>query len=366
MRRDDERDEARELSELLETADVFAQVAQTIVAQVRAMIQHRARYEPVDASDFPGRDRAYYDRIERELSAIGFETLGDFEDAGVAPQLRGQSFVRFALGARGTIAASWFELPTPDGEPHRCFILHSWLDDGRTFITSRATPDPGLPIPANVVVERFGPELDTVATVRAHGERVAATRCAPQRMTGLGDLLAAYSSDERKMSSFREAQGPALFEPMLRSMLGASFEEQGEPILDAIQRHPEWLRADESSKPGGTIVRAVEGDMDLGRFPHVVIARIAEHVEPFDRVERYEMPLEDALFVRELGAITGGGSQLSQTGEISFVEIELSLADVNGALEVVRRVLEEAGAPSGSRLLFQRNGRDLELPVGRA
>jgi hypothetical protein len=340
MRPDDERDESEQFIEPYET-DVFAQVAQTIVAQVHAMIQHRARYEPVDASEFPDRDKGYYDGIESELSALGFETLGDFEDAAVAPQLRGQSFVRFALGAHGTIAASWFELPKPDGEAERCLVLHTWIDDGRTFITARSTPDPGLPIPSNVVVERLSADVDTIATVRAHGQRVAATRRAPRRLAGLDDLQAAYASDERKLREFREEQGAALFEPMLRAMLGPNFEEQGEPILDAIQRHlaPE-------------------------RFPHLVIARIAEAVEPIDRGERYEDPLENALSIGELGEVIGGGSQLSPTGEIAFVDLELALRDLDGALEVVKRILEEAGAPVGSRLLFRRNGKDVELPLG--
>ena len=335
--------------------DVFEQVAQTIVAQVRAMIQHRARYEPVDASDFPERDADYYGRIESELATLGFTPLGDFEDAGVAPQFRGQSFVRFALGANGAIAASWFELPKPDGERERCLALHTWLDDGRTFMTSRAMPDSGLPVPSSVIVERFGSDVDTISTVRAHGERVAATRRVPRRLAGLGDVLAAYASDELKTAEFREAQGPALFEPLLRTMLGANFEEQGQPILDAIQRHPEWLRGDISSEP--------RGETDAKRFPHVVIARIPEHIEPVDRAERYEEPLQEALAILGLGTITGGGSQLTPSAEIAFVEIELALANLDGALEVVKRTLEDAGAPAGSRLLFRRNGRDAELPV---
>ena len=355
MRPHHEGDESEQVNELSETETVFEQVARTIVAQVREMIQHRARYEPVDASDFPERDAAYYDRIERELSTLGFTPLGDFEDAGAAPAARGKSFVRFALGAHGAIAASWFEVPKPDGEPERCLVLHTWLDDGRTLITSRAMPDSGLPVPSDVGVERFGSDVDTISTVRAHGERVAATGRAPRRLAGLGDVLAAYASDELKTAEFREAQGAALFESLLRTMLGANFEEQGEPILDAIQRHPEWLRGDISGEP--------RSEVDAESFPHVVIARIPEDIGPVDRAERYEEPLQEALAILGLGAITGGGSQLTPTADIAFVEIELALADLNGALDVVKRILEEAGAPAGSQLLFRRNDRDVALPV---
>jgi hypothetical protein len=353
MRPDHDGDESEPFTEADETGNLFEHVAQTIVMQVRAMIQHRARYGPVDASDFPERDASYYDGIERELSTLGFTALGDFEDAGAAPAARGQSFVRLALGAHGAIAASWFEAPRPDGESERCLVLHSWLDDGRAIITSRQTSDSGLPIHPDVVMERLDPALNTISAVRAHGERVADAARAPRRLAGLGDVFAAYSSDERKTAEFREAQGAALFEPLLRAMLGASFEEQGEPILDAIYRHPEWLRSDTSSGDGG----------DAARFPHLVIAHIPEHIEPIERAERYEDPLQDALAISGLGVITGGGSQLTPTGDIAFVEVELALANLDGALEVVKRILEEAEAPAGSQLLFRRNGRDVALPI---
>ena len=168
MRPDDERDESEQFIELYETGNVFEQVAQTIVAQVRAMIQHRARYEPVDASDFPDRDTGYYDRIESELSALGFETLGDFEDAGAAPELRGQSFVRFALGAHGAIAASWFELPKPDGEPERCLALHT-LARRRSHAHHRPSDAPIRDCPflrmsSSSVSIRRGHDLDRAST----------------------------------------------------------------------------------------------------------------------------------------------------------------------------------------------------------
>ena len=63
--------------------DVFEQVAQSLVAQIRVMIAHRARYEPVTASDFPERDASFYETVGRELAAVGFQTLGDFRDAAV-------------------------------------------------------------------------------------------------------------------------------------------------------------------------------------------------------------------------------------------------------------------------------------------
>jgi hypothetical protein len=105
-------------------------------------------------------------------------------------------------------------------------------------------------------------------------------------------------------------------------------------------------------------------DADLERFPHPVIARIPEHIEPMDRSARYEDPLQDALAIRDLGMVTGGGSLMTPTTEIGHVDVELALADLDGALEVVQRILEEAGAPVGSHLLFEQDGGEVERPFG--
>lgn len=347
-------------------ADIFEPVAQTIVAQIRTMIQHRARYEPVDASDFPERDVGFYDSIERELAAVGFQTIGDFEDAGqIVTDVSKKSFVRFALGAHGAIGAMWFEVPA-EGDPLRCLVLHSWLASGPALVTARGTIDNGLPIPPEIAVERIDGTVDTRSTLRIHGERVAASGKAPVRLAIGEELFARYADDERTLSEYREALGVQLFEPMLRTMLGDNFEAQGEPILDAIQRHPEWMRGEISPTRPPLRVGAVREQtaVDLERFPHLVVARIPEHIEPMDRGARYEDPIQDALAIRELGMVTGGGSQLTSAAEIGYVDVELALADLDEALDVVMRILEEAGAPVGSQLRFEQGGVDVERAFG--
>lgn len=355
--RTDDFEESAEFSGLNEQDDVFAQVAQTLVAQVRTMIAHRSLYQPVKALDFPQRDQRFYDATESELVALCFEVVGDFEDAAIlATDASKRSFARFALGAYGAIAASWFEVPNAEGDPLHCLVLHTWLDDGRVLITTRGAIDSGLAIPREVLVERVDPDTSTKAAVRAHGERVAATRRAPRRMSSAAEIFDAQAREEMRMAEFRAAQGVALFEPMLRTMLGDQFEVQGEPILDAIRRHPEWMT-------GATTVSPAR-EMDLGRFPHTVVARIPEHIEPLDRGQRYEDPLNEALAGRGLGMLTGGGTHLSPESEIGYVDLEIALADLNGALDVVKQTLESRGAPVGSQLLFRRNDIDEEIPFG--
>ena len=86
-------------------------------------------------------------------------------------------------------------------------------------------------------------------------------------------------------------------------------------------------------------------------FPHFIIGRFYEHIEPIDRGERYEDPLQAVLESKGLGRVTGGGSLLNELGGIDYAEIEIELANLEDALNVAIEALETAGAPQGSELL---------------
>jgi hypothetical protein len=85
-------------------------------------------------------------------------------------------------------------------------------------------------------------------------------------------------------------------------------------------------------------------------YPHFVLARFYQHIEPIDRGDRYEDPLNDALEAAGIGRVTGGGSQLTEEGRIAFADIEIELADLDGALQTAVQALERAGAPQGSEI----------------
>jgi len=85
--------------------------------------------------------------------------------------------------------------------------------------------------------------------------------------------------------------------------------------------------------------------------PTTVTARLYEHIEPLDRGERYEDPLDAALRDAGVGEVTGGGSQMGELGEIEFADIEIQVSDMDAALLVIAQTLEQAGAPAGSQLL---------------
>ena len=93
-------------------------------------------------------------------------------------------------------------------------------------------------------------------------------------------------------------------------------------------------------------------------YPHSVLARFYEGIGPIDRGERYEDPLLAVLESVRAGEVTGGGSQLSETGEIEFADVELQLANLDDALQLVVDTLDRAGAPQGSEILGE-DGRVL-------
>jgi hypothetical protein len=94
----------------------------------------------------------------------------------------------------------------------------------------------------------------------------------------------------------------------------------------------------------------------LTAYPCIVIATITESLGPVDRGAIYGDPLDAALAAAGLGTVTGGGSQLDASGTVAFVDLEVALADLDGALGKLRETLQQLGAPAGSVLTFNRAG----------
>lgn len=102
--------------------------------------------------------------------------------------------------------------------------------------------------------------------------------------------------------------------------------------------------------------RLFGGKPDAPAAPEGVIitARLNAKVQPMDRHEQFEDPLDQVLTAQGLGAVTGGGTQLMDPPHgIAFCDVEIELTDLTDeALDVVIATLEKAGAPKGSRILF--------------
>ena len=97
----------------------------------------------------------------------------------------------------------------------------------------------------------------------------------------------------------------------------------------------------------------------------IIRARIAEHVEPIDRGDRYEDPLDAFLKANALGEVVGGGTALTADGEIEWADVEIELDDVDASLAKVVAQLEAFGAPAGSRIEFDAETGRAPVPFGR-
>jgi hypothetical protein len=96
-----------------------------------------------------------------------------------------------------------------------------------------------------------------------------------------------------------------------------------------------------------------------------IIATMNARLQPLDRGEYFEDPLEEILARDKLGSVTGGGTALGEDGEIESCDIEIQVPEASDAvLDAIRTALEALGAPRGSRLTVE--GRDAPLPLGQS
>lgn len=103
--------------------------------------------------------------------------------------------------------------------------------------------------------------------------------------------------------------------------------------------------------------------------PLFVYIKIPGDLDPMDRGELFEDPLQEALDKERLGEITGGGSQLSEPSEsgnsIEFCGIDVDLYDAVRGLALLRNDLVRLKAPPGTMLLYELDGREWEEPIYR-
>ena len=100
------------------------------------------------------------------------------------------------------------------------------------------------------------------------------------------------------------------------------------------------------------------------KMSHFISVRIWEPIQAVGRANRYEIPLHAALRARNWGEVIGSSSQMNMELEVESVEIELNLANLDEAVELVKGVLENAGAPIGSEIRFRRDGNEVVIPFG--
>jgi hypothetical protein len=102
-----------------------------------------------------------------------------------------------------------------------------------------------------------------------------------------------------------------------------------------------------------------------GKYENLVIACLHEYIEPMDRGDRYEDPLSERLQQENIGEVTGGGSQMDENFKIKYVELEIYLANLDGAVTRLLAILEEIGAPKGSELIYHKDDKEQRIKFGR-
>jgi hypothetical protein len=96
-----------------------------------------------------------------------------------------------------------------------------------------------------------------------------------------------------------------------------------------------------------TLLGIAEGARERGRFFFYV--RIPGDIQPMERGDRFEDPLQAALDAEDLGEVSGGGSQLAGRGkEIEFCGLDVEVTDREKGLQLIRDVMRRLGAPSGT------------------
>lgn len=111
----------------------------------------------------------------------------------------------------------------------------------------------------------------------------------------------------------------------------------------------------------------------LGRFSRksqppvdaLIVARLNARVQPMDRGEYFEDPLDEVLQDLKIGKVTGGGTQLADEPDgIEFCDVEVECIDCSDHVTgSIVKALEKLGAPRGSRLLLDNDQKD--IPFGK-
>lgn len=105
----------------------------------------------------------------------------------------------------------------------------------------------------------------------------------------------------------------------------------------------------------------------FGRKPkpvsHFITAKLNARLQPMDRGDFYEDPLNDLLVSEKLGEVVGGGTMLAEDPQgIAYCDVEIGTYDLSDStIARVLSMLEGLGVPKGSELQFENRA---PVPLG--
>jgi len=95
-----------------------------------------------------------------------------------------------------------------------------------------------------------------------------------------------------------------------------------------------------------TLLGFAEGAQERGHFFFYV--RIPGDIQPIERGERFEDPLQAALDAEDLGEVTGGGSQMGEGKTVEFCGLDIEVTGRDRGLQIIREVMRRLDAPPGT------------------
>ncbi len=98
--------------------------------------------------------------------------------------------------------------------------------------------------------------------------------------------------------------------------------------------------------------------------PVFAYAHLNIRILPLSRGDLFEDPLQEAFDENGLGEVTGAGTMQEKSGEISYCGLDLDLYDIERGVPFVCDFLAQRGAPQGSKLQFEIDGEQREIPFG--
>lgn len=105
-------------------------------------------------------------------------------------------------------------------------------------------------------------------------------------------------------------------------------------------------------------------DHSASQNPQYIVITLNDKIQPVDRGEYYEDPLDEFLKANNLGEISGGGTMQDEEGEIEFVDIEVELAvdvDANTAAQKIMDFFKTKKIPKNSKITIEKTKEVIEF-----
>jgi hypothetical protein len=95
-------------------------------------------------------------------------------------------------------------------------------------------------------------------------------------------------------------------------------------------------------------------------MPYCLLIKIPEPLEPVERGEKYDDPLQDLLEETGLGIVNGGGTKTDNDSHVLYCYLDIQISDLDQGRRKIAEFLETQGAPQGTRIIEYAPGAFLE------